>query len=120
MNLQEILAVLTTERTRLDQAIAALTGLGASKPSRGRPPKAVSFAPARKRRVMSPEARAKIAAAQRARWAKQKRRVAARPAKKAAAKKTAGRKGMSAAARKKLSALMKGRWEARKKAAQTA
>jgi hypothetical protein len=55
---------------------------------------------------MSASARAKIAAAQRARWAKQKG--------KSAPKKGAGRKPMSAAMRKKLSAMMKARWAQRK------
>lgn len=64
---------------------------------------------------MSAAARAKIAAAQRARWARQKGKVA--PIK-AAAKKTASKRSrMTPAARKKLSAAMKARWAARKKAA---
>lgn len=69
---------------------------------------------------MSAAARAKIAAAQRARWAKQKGQ--AKAAKSHASKKLApiarkaGRKGMSAASRKRLSDLMKQRWAARKKA----
>ncbi len=65
---------------------------------------------------MSAAARAKIAAAQRARWAKQKGNAAPKSAK-TAAKKSAGGGGMSPAARKRLSALMKARWAARKKAA---
>jgi hypothetical protein len=59
---------------------------------------------------MSAAARAKISAAQKARWAKQKGTVTA--------KKTATeRKPMGPAARKRLSALMKARWAARKKKA---
>ncbi len=68
---------------------------------------------------MSPAARARIAAAMRARWAKQragssggeKTKTAAKPAK-------AGRRrrgNMSAEARKKLSDAMKARWAARRK-----
>lgn len=61
---------------------------------------------------MSAAARARIAAAKKAWWAKQKgQAVKAVVPKKAAPK----RKPMSPAARKKLSALMKARWAARKK-----
>lgn len=56
-----------------------------------------------KRRKMSRKARAKIAAAQRARWAKQRgpkaRKAAAKP-----------RRKFSAAARKRLAQLVKARW----------
>src|SRR6266852_802571 len=59
---------------------------------------------------MSAQARAKIAAAMRARWAKRKGRTPAA--------KTAKRKGgLTAAGRKRLSQLMKARWAARRKAA---
>jgi hypothetical protein len=64
---------------------------------------------------MSAAARAKIAAAQRARWAKQKGQAGTKQVS-AAQKKAARRKPMSPAARKKLSAMMKARWAARKKA----
>jgi hypothetical protein len=70
-------------------------------------------APPPGRRTMSASARAKIAAAQRARWAKQKggaTQIKASPVK------AKGRSRMSPAARKKLSALMKARWAARKRA----
>jgi hypothetical protein len=62
---------------RLQQARAALTGTSAPA-RRGRPPASVSMAasaaPAKKRKRggMSPEGRARIAAAQKARWAKLK------------------------------------------------
>jgi hypothetical protein len=60
-------------------------------------------------RKMSPQARAKIAAAMTARWAKKKKKVVTAP--------TAKRSGgISAAGRRKLSQLMKARWAARKKA----
>jgi hypothetical protein len=57
---------------------------------------------------MSPQARAKIAAAMRARWAARKRTGIS----KAAAKKG----GLTPAGRKRLSQLMKARWAARRKA----
>lgn len=57
---------------KLEAELAAiLSGLGSSRGA-GRPPKAEK-AGGRKKRQMSPEAREKIAAAQRARWAKQKK-----------------------------------------------
>ncbi|MGA3318791.1 MAG: hypothetical protein ABSC64_20430 [Candidatus Korobacteraceae bacterium] len=59
---------------------------------------------------MSAAARARIAAAKKAWWAKQKGKTAP---KKAATK----RKPMSPAMRKKLSAMMKARWAQRKKVA---
>ncbi len=111
MDIQSVLTQLRQEASRIEDAIAALVGLESSTPRRGRPPKAGRGAPAgsRKRRTMSAAARAKIAAAQRARWAKQKGH--------ATPKKAAGRGPMSAAARKKLSRMMKARWAAKKKAA---
>ena len=59
-------------------------------------------------RKMSPQARAKIAAAMRARWAKRKRTSFG---------KTARKGGLTPAGRKKLSQLMKARWAARRKTA---
>lgn len=64
------------------------------------------------RKRMSATARAKIAAAARARWAKQKR---SKPG--ISQTKIARKKGISAAGRRKLSQLMKARWAAKKKAA---
>jgi hypothetical protein len=62
------------------------------------------------KRRMSAQARAKIAAAMRARWAKRKGRTTAT--------KTAKRKGgITPAGRRRLSQLMKARWAARRKAA---
>ena len=65
---------------------------------------------------MSTAARARISAAKKAWWAKQKGKAGA---KKAApvSKKSTGRRPMSATMRKKLSAMMKARWAERKKAA---
>jgi hypothetical protein len=124
MDLQNILQQLRQQRGQLDAAINALEG-SATAPRRGRPPKTsqTSQAGAPNRRVMSAAARAKIAAAARARWARVKGQTGAKksapPTKRAGAakKKAAERRGMSAAARKKLSALMKARWAARRKAA---
>lgn len=113
MDLAEILNQLRQERSQLDSAISALEGVHTA-PRRGRPPKSAQTATAPKKRHMSASARAKIAAAQKARWAKQKGQAAPRP-NTAAKKKPAGRKPMSPAMRKKLSAMMKARWATRKK-----
>jgi hypothetical protein len=67
MKVQEIVAYLHAERTRLDQAISALEG---SSPRRGRPPKALGRT---KRRLMSVAARKRISAAMKARWAARKK-----------------------------------------------
>jgi len=70
----------------------------------GSPTKPVAHVAPKKRRKMSAAGRAKIAAAQRARWAKVNgRKSAAKPVKKAKRK-------MSAAARAKISAAAKARW----------
>src|ERR1039458_10675453 len=108
MDIESILTQLRQEASRIEHAIAALVGLGSQPARRGRPPRKRHGlkASGRKRRTMSASARAKIAAAQRARWAKHKG--------KSAPKKGAGRKPMSAAMRKKLSAMMKARWAQRK------
>jgi hypothetical protein len=60
-NLHAIIKELQQERDGLDAAIEALTSLGRNTPRAGRGP-----------RTMSAAARRRIAAAQRARWAKQK------------------------------------------------
>lgn len=118
MDIQATLDELRQELSRIDHAIVALEQLGQTAPRRGRPPKASQAVPVggKRRRTMSAAARAKIAAAQRARWARQKGTAAPKPVK-AAQKKSGGRGPMSPAARKKLSAMMKARWAARKKAA---
>jgi hypothetical protein len=79
MDFKKILAELYAERDRLTQAISALENIGgAPAKRRGRPPKWMSAvkqteaAPAaapRKKRPLSPEARKRIADAQRKRWA---------------------------------------------------
>jgi hypothetical protein len=121
MNVQEIVAELRQELSRIERAIAAITGLGDESTSgrrRGRPAgsKNVSSGTGQKRRTMSASARARISAAQKARWAKQKGK-SAQSKTKASPAKSSGRRPMSPAARKRLSALMKARWAARKKAA---
>lgn len=114
MDAASIVVQLKQELARIDHAIAALEQIGQTAPRRGRPPKAAQ-AGRRGPRTMSAAARAKIAAAQRARWAKQKGKTATANV---AAKKTASKRTpMSPAARKKLSAMMKARWAARKKSA---
>ena len=106
MDIAGVVAALKEQRTRIDQAIAALEGLS-SAVRRGRPPKAISISP--RQRGMSAAARKRISEAMKQRWAKWKG--------KSAPKKTKTRPAMSAAARKKLSALMKARWAAKKKPA---
>ena len=74
-------------------------------------PKAVSAPVAKSgKRTMSAEARARIAAAQRARWAKTKGTVKAAPAAKPAKKKG----GLSPEGRAKIVAALKARWAAKR------
>jgi hypothetical protein len=69
----EILAAIDAEIARLQEARNALAGLSGAK-RRGRPSASASTSETtRKKRVLSAAARAKIAAAQRKRWAKQKK-----------------------------------------------
>ena len=75
MDIQSIVAQLKQELGRIEKAIAALAGLDHSALRRGRAPKPSKST--RRRRTMSAAARAKIAAAQRARWAKQKKEKSA-------------------------------------------
>ena len=111
MDIQGIVAQLRQEASRIEQAIAALVGLGSQPARRGRPPKGSQAKPGagQKRRRMSAAAGARIAAAKKAWWAKQKGKTAAKKLT-LVAKKSAGRKPMSAAAKKKLSEMMKARW----------
>ena len=115
MDIQSIVAQLRQEASRIEHVIAALTGLGSRPARRGRPTKGSKAKPAsvKKRRRMSPAARARIGAAKKAWWAKQKGKPGPKKVT-AVSKKTTGRKPMSAAMRKKLSALMKARWAAKK------
>src|SRR6516162_5758972 len=107
MTLENILNELHSQRTRIDHAIAALKGTALD----SHPSKSGGL----KRRQMSAAARARIGAAKKAWWAKQKRKSGT--AKKPTLIHGAKRKPMSPAARKKLSKLMKARWAERKKAA---
>jgi hypothetical protein len=118
MDIQSVVAQLRQEASRIESAIAALVGLGSQPARRGRPPKVSQAKPAsgHKRRRMSASARARIAAAKKAWWAKQKGTHAPKNVT-PVSKKSAGRKPMSAAAKKRLSDLMKARWAERKKAA---
>lgn len=75
MSLNTVIAEIDTEIVRLQQARALLTGATAMK-KRGRPAgvvKALTHKPAKKKRRLSPEGRARIAAAVKARWARQKK-----------------------------------------------
>ncbi len=87
----------------LKDELKQLTGAPAAKPAPGRP---------RGKRNLSPAARARIAAAQRARWARQKGTSPKAEAKPAGRRK----RTMSPAARARISAAAKARW-ARAKAA---
>ena len=113
MDTQQIISELRSERTRIDQAIGALESLnssaitGPADDARRRGP-----------RRMNVTARARISAAQKARWAKLKG-VSQQPTKTSSTGKQTGtstqkRVGMSAAARKRLSEVMKKRWAQRK------
>jgi hypothetical protein len=76
MDTQAIIAALDKEIVRLQQARAILTAAGSIngaasiKRGPGRPKKAASVVAPTKRKSISPEARERIAAAQKARWAK--------------------------------------------------
>ena len=118
MDITSIVAQLRQEVSRIENAIAALIGTGSQATRRGRPPKGTQAKSAggTKRGHMSAAARARIGAAKKAWWAKQKGKAGSKEAKPVARKSTA-RKPMSPAMRKKLSAMMKARWAQRKKAA---
>ena len=115
MTLDQILFDLKVQRTRLDEAIAALDG---SRSRRGRPPKVQSEQSARHRRTMSPAAKKRIGLAIKLAWARRKGEATLKRAA-APARKATVRRPMSPAARKKLSRLAKRRWAARKKAGAT-
>jgi hypothetical protein len=97
LNTEEIITQIDEEISTLQQAKALLLGNVAVKPRVGRPKKSVTVArtlsvePAK--RVLSAEARASIAAAQRKRWAKSRKAAvktvtkATKPVKKATSKK---------------------------------
>jgi len=62
MDTAQLISEIDSEISRLQQARAILAGVGS----------AINAKSPRKRRILSPEARARIAAAQKRRWAKQK------------------------------------------------
>ena len=115
MVIERVVTQLKQEVARINEAIAALEALTGTESRRsGTSNIGRSMQASRpRRRTMSAAARAKIAAAQRARWAKQ-RTGATRT--KTTPVKTSRRGRMSPAARKRLSALMKAGWAARKRA----
>ncbi len=118
MDITNIVAQLKEEVSRLENAIAALEDSGSQGARSGRPSQGgqAKAAGSQKRGHMSAAARARIGAAKKAWWAKQKGKPAPK-AVKAASRKSAARKPMSPAVRRKLSAMMKERWAQRKKAA---
>ena len=73
----DILAAIDAEIAALQQARAFIVGAGATSTAKrgpGRPPKGSTAAPKPvKKRNLTPEGRARIAAAVKARWAKQKK-----------------------------------------------
>jgi hypothetical protein len=71
VNTQEIITALDAEIARLQEVRSFIAGSSNTR-RRGRPPASASPVVVSKRRKLSPEARKKIAAAQRKRWAKQK------------------------------------------------
>src|SRR5271167_2344812 len=100
MDIQSIVAQLREEASRIEQAIAALVGLGSQPARRGRPPKAKQAASTtgKKRHRMSAAARARIGAAKKAWWAKQKGKPGSKKIT-PVSKKSTVRKPMSAAMR---------------------
>ena len=139
MDTARILTDLRTQRDRITAAITALEALNLTAVSQ--PTSKAAARPALKtartgKRVISAEARQRMALAQQKRWAKKKRAVkaaakkAARPAAlasvattstktsaKPAAKSSKG--GLTAAGRKRLSEATKARWAAKRAAAKT-
>jgi hypothetical protein len=75
MDTKEIISQLDTEIARLQEVKSILSATTTTKAKRGRPNKAsiTVIAPVSAKRILSPEARARIAAAQKARWAKVKK-----------------------------------------------
>jgi hypothetical protein len=99
MDIRQILADLRAERSRIDQAIAALETLsgivaGRAKTAAGKPHHGGV-------RHMSPAARKRISIRMKERWAERK-------------KKAGNARHMSAAARRRISERMKQRWAERK------
>jgi hypothetical protein len=120
MNIQDIVVEIDSEISKLQQVKALLTGSSTTKMRKpGRLANTSLAGNARKNRTMSAEAREKIAAAQRARWAKSKK-----AAKKATAvglrAKSKKKRTLSAGARAKIATAQKARWAKVRKAAKKA
>jgi hypothetical protein len=133
MNIPDIVVEIDAEISRLQQVKALLTGIStAEKRKAGRPVNTSLVGKAKTRRTMSAEAREKIAAAQRARWAKSrkasKKAAPSIPAtstrKKASAvglrAKSKKKRTLSVEARAKIAAAQKARWAKVRKAAKKA
>jgi len=74
MGTKEIIAQIDTEIARLQRVKSILSGTSTTKLKRGRPKASHKVAaPLAAKLTMSPEGRARIAAAQKARWAKAKK-----------------------------------------------
>jgi hypothetical protein len=120
MDIQNIVAELKGEISRISQAIGLLEGLTNGAPRRvGRPPgSAATNGGPRRKGGITPAGRRKLAEAMKARWAQRK---ATSPAPTASAKATSATKpkkrGMSAAGRKRVSEAMKKRWAEKKRKA---
>src|SRR5687768_2576015 len=100
----------------LEQRLRSL--FGGNAPSRSTQASAVADAPATggaKRRKLSAAARGRIAAAQRARWAKARGESA--PATNSAVKSARKKGGLTPAGRRRLAEAMRARWAARKRGA---
>src|SRR5579884_2124440 len=95
-DLQDVISRLERQREAIDQALAALRGLGGGESSARAAVKSRGRRPSRKRRGPSAEGRKRIAEAQRARWAA-KRAAEAGGAAKGTGRKAAGRKRAAAA-----------------------
>jgi hypothetical protein len=133
MNIQDIVVEIDAEISKLQQVKALLTGTSTTEKRKpGRPANTILAGNARTRRTLSAEAREKIAAAQRARWAKSKKAAkkaapsttAASTAKKAPAvglrANSKKKRTLSAGARAKIAAAQKARWAKARKAAKKA
>jgi len=70
MNIHRILAELRAERSRIDEAIAAITALDSTSHGRGRPPRAAAIP--RRRGRMSAAVRRKLSRLLKRRWAQGK------------------------------------------------
>jgi hypothetical protein len=121
MHTKLILTDLRAQRDRVDQAIAALESLGGILTAAAPPASAANPSTAKSKRYISPEGRARIIAATKARWARQRAgkpagRNVKKDAKPAAKKATAGARTMSPVARKRIAEGMRKRWAEKKKA----